>query len=216
MWRKVKMITLHICQPRIADGNSKCVISIQQLRIFKHQLIRAVNGPRTQMETGSHCRWCPASPTCPKKLEEARAALGWKMPALAQDLGRAMDMVKGLEDWISSVQAAAHTALTKGASVPGYKLVEKRASRKWAIDDTEVGVYLSSHGLTEDQYAPRSLVTAPQAEKLLKTKGAKLESAKIMAESSGFTVAHESDKRPAVSTGRNLDDLASFLKTKEA
>lgn len=212
LWRKVKIIDMHICQPLIDDGNSRCVISIQQLRAFRHQLIKAVNGPRTQMETGSHCRWCAAAPTCPAKKAEVAAAMAWRMPAVAGELADAMAMVDSLSDWINSVKDAVHTALDKGATVPGYKLVEKRATRKWAVDDAEVRRYLLKHGLTEDQFAPRDLVSAPQAEKLLKPLGAKLDETKIKAESTGFTVAHESDKRAAVSTGRNLADLASLLK----
>jgi hypothetical protein len=56
LWRKIKLIDMHICQPRI-DHYDRCVIDMSQLRAFRHALIRAVNGNR-KLETGSHCRWC--------------------------------------------------------------------------------------------------------------------------------------------------------------
>lgn len=208
LWRKTKIIDMHICQPRITNGNSRCVISIAQLRAFKHSLIRAVNGPPT-LETGKHCRWCDAAPTCPAKLEQAKQARRWK--AAGPDLAVAMEMVDDLRDWCNSVTSAVHTALEKGAVVEGYKLVDKRATRKWAVDDPKVRSYLAQHGLTEDQFAPRSTVSPAQAEKLLKPKGEKLQGEMINAESSGYTVAPESDPRPAVSAGRDLSALASFV-----
>lgn len=211
LWGKVKIIDMHICQPRVPHGNSRCVIDMKQLRAFKRQLIKVVNGPRDHAETGSHCRWCPASATCVDRLEDARRALAWKSTGLGKDLAAAMELADKVNDWIKDVTSSINTCLTNGGTVPGYKLVEKRATRKWAIDDAAVRKYLHSHGLTEDQFAPRSIVTAPQAEKLLKPLGAKLESSKIKVESSGYTVAPESDNRPAVSTRRDLDDLASFV-----
>lgn len=224
LWRKVKRIDMHICQPRVRTdapdddgddlgGNSRCVIDMRQLRAFKHQLIRAVNGVRTY-GTGPHCRWCDGTVTCPAKREEAEYAL--KMKAMGPDIAEAMKLVPLLEDWVRAVKESCHTALEQGAVVDGFKLVEKRAMRKWAVDDPQVRAYLASHGLTEDQFAPRSLVSAPQAEKLLKPKGEKLKSDMIKAESTGYTVAPESDKRPAVSAGRDLNALASLINPKEA
>lgn len=213
-WRTIKLIDMHICQPLVNGGdgsNTRCLIDIRQLRAFKHALIRAVTGPRTQMETGSHCRWCAAAPFCPAKKAEAAAALAWKSPLVAEELAQAMLLAEKLEPWIKSIRDATHIALEKGATVEGFKLVEKRATRKWAIDDTQVAEYLSGYGLTEDQYAPRTIVSAPQAEKLLKPLGAKLQETKIKSESSGLTLAPASDKRAAASTGRNLSDLASFM-----
>jgi hypothetical protein len=207
-WRKVKIIDMHICQPRIANGNSRDTISIDELRAFKHSLIRAVNGPRF-LQPGDHCRWCGGAPFCEAKKKQAADALKWK--AAGPELAEAMAMVPELEAWCASVKSAVHTALEQGAAVDGYKLVDKRATRKWAVDDPQVRAYLGQHGLTEDQFAPRSTVSPAQAEKLLKPQGEKLQGEMIKVESSGYTVAPDSDNRPAVSTGRDINALASFI-----
>ena len=59
-------------------------------------------------------------------------------------------------DLASEIGQAAYTVLEGGGAVPGYKLVEKRGTRKWAVDDASVRAYLGGHGLTQDQFAPRA------------------------------------------------------------
>ena len=78
-----------------------------------------------------------------------------------------------LADWISALQDEAVILIRRGEDVPGWKLVEGRSHRKWAVDDTEVLHELKSRGgfashALESFYAPPELLSPAQMEKTLK------------------------------------------------
>ena len=84
---------------------------------------------------------------------------------------------------------------------PGYKLVEGRSNRKWT-DDAEAEKALSRKFKVDERFN-RKLITAPQAEKLIKSKpdlpGSFVGKIKalIIKPKGAPTIAKEDDKRPA-------------------
>jgi hypothetical protein len=129
------------------------------------------------------------------RTQEADAPLSPGEAQIGDILAKA-DLFKG---WINSVQAYAQRKLENGGHVPGYKLVAKRATRKWQSEEDAIDL-LTSMGLEDDDIFTRKLISPAQAEeKLGKKKAIKDRLAEaVVAVSSGNTIAPLSDKRPAV------------------
>lgn len=162
-----------------------------------NQIQKARKGGQTP-NPGDHCAFCPAAFKCPAKTGAALEALQFK----ADDLDKiawAMDRVENLKAWCADVEKAAYAALEVGQPVPGWKLVAKRASRKWKDEATVIKALRRLVG-GKKQLVTEKVLGIGAMEKLLKAKDidpAVLDDLTV-AESSGTTLAPESDKRPAV------------------
>jgi hypothetical protein len=80
--------------------------------------------------------------------------------------------------------------------VPGWKLVNKRATRQWANEDVADDVL--SKVISKDELYVAKMISPAQAEKVLKKLGQQLPDDLVVAVSSGSTLAREDDPRPAV------------------
>ena len=110
-----------------------------------------------------------------------------------------------MNDWLRTVQEYVEGLLLSGASVPGWKVVEKIGRAKWVSDEEKIAGTLSLfYDIPEDLVRPRRLTTIGDVTKLLKAAGATKPEIdtflmdNTIKESSGLTVAPESDRRPAV------------------
>jgi hypothetical protein len=172
------------------------------------------------LKQGDHCRWCPAAPVCPKlkgKAQElakqvfappaAGASNGYDAKALAETL----DWLPILEAWIKNVREFSYSEAEKGHEIPNYKLVEKRATRKWRLEGDALAEKLEfgSLLLEADLIWEKSIKSPAVIEKLLpKDKRALLDELCVK-ESSGHTLVHQTDKREAV----KLDAKSVFSKS---
>jgi hypothetical protein len=160
--------------------------------------VRESAQPEAKLHAGEHCRWCPAKPTCPLVTGEVQRALRASVKALdARGMGEWLAKADLLEDWIEELRARALTMLDEGANVPGYKLVAKRATRKWE-DESKAAAALQALGLQESELYERELKTPAQVEKLLKKQKQTMPNDLIVSVSSGNTLAAEDDPRPPV------------------
>ena len=181
---------LVIIQPRIASEPSISEVTPRRLARFADDLAAAValaKTPDAPLATGPHCRWCPAKAICPLKLGKARGP----KPA---DLAEALELAKEMEDWARSVFQKAEQDLVDGATIPGWKLVQKVARRQW-IDEEAVAKRLRRLRVKVADAYERKLRSPAQLEKLV---GDKLQDL-IEARSSGLTMVEEKDRRPAIS-----------------
>lgn len=144
------------------------------------------------------CRWCPASPTCPvlksraQELAKVTFATGLAYDPIS--LSRTLDFLPILEAWAKNVREFAYSEAEQGRVCPGYKLVEKRASRKWRDLEAAKAYF----GNAPEFYSTPELLSPAQIEKLIeKDERPKLDALTVK-ESSGHTLVHESDKRESV------------------
>jgi hypothetical protein len=158
-------------------------------------------GYLTPSEKG--CRWCLAAPKCPKLKSKAQTlAKQVFAPGLPYDpvaLAETLDFLPILEGWIKNTREFAYEEAEKGKVIPQWKLVEKRATRKWRDDsmaEAKLGALLG-----EAAYKPAEVITPAAAEKLLSKDQRGLLDELTVKESSGHTLVHESDKRPAIKVG---------------
>lgn len=198
-----KTITVTIVQPRYEahEGPIRSetldVLDMLDFLADLKQYAAATEAPDAPLVPGEHCRWCPAARICPElgkqANEVAKMEFGNSPTYDAPKLKEALDKREIVKAWLKTIDEFAYDVLEKGGNIPGYKLVAKRATRKWR-DPVEAQAALEGFG--GDIFEPTTLKTPAQMEKLVKDK--KLIETLVVAESSGHTLVDSSDKRPAV------------------
>jgi hypothetical protein len=146
------------------------------------------------------CRWCLAAPKCPamrmKANDAARRVFSNALPYEPEELAETLDLLPILEGWIKNVREFAYEEAEKGHEIPNYKLVEKRATRKWRDEETAAKT-LDRLGVEAFE---RKLISPAAAEKALPKDMRDTLDELTFKESSGHALVHDSDKRPAVKT----------------
>jgi hypothetical protein len=177
------------------------VTPFDRIAQFERELLIAVKTaqlPDAPLSFGDHCRWCAAKPVCPVMTGAVDRALKNKLHAIdAAQIAVYLKQAELLEAWISGVNELAYQMLDEGLSVPGYKLVPKRSTRKW-IDDDKALEALEGLGLDAKELVETSVVSPAKAEKLLKKQKIALPADLVVSISTGNTLATEDDPRPAV------------------
>jgi hypothetical protein len=193
----VDEIEIIIVQPPMVK---RWVTTPERIKAFELELISAVKGPRTKLESGEHCRWCAAKPTCPKVTGAVDRALKTALVRIDADkIGEYLSQAELLEEWIDSVRSLAFEMLENNVRVPGFKLVAKRGTRQWVNDQV-------AKDLLGDKAYESKLISVAQAEKLIGKKN--FPSDVAVSVSSGSTLAADSDPRPAViDLGKQLANL---------
>jgi len=157
---------------------------------------------KAKPNAGSHCTFCPAAATCPAKTGAARAAL-LRDPANIAELAENMAMGEELKKWCNAVEKATYETLELGQEVPGWKLVAKRAMEHWTDEDLATKRLRLRVGGIKNLMVQK-LISPAEARKRLVANGMEKSVADQMVsnltkkESSGTTIAPETDKRPGV------------------
>jgi hypothetical protein len=149
--RKVEGITLHIIQPRAhhKDGPIRSwdadLITLMEFEGLLAAAAKATESPDAPRNPGHWCGFCPALPVCPEARERATASAlneftddeGFVAPTQlnGEQMAKVLREAGFIYDWIKSVQAYAHEQACAGNMPNGYKLVQKRAMRKWIDED---------------------------------------------------------------------------------
>jgi hypothetical protein len=199
-----KPVEVFIAQPRVNDGErfTRWMTTTRQLEAFGVELRMAVETallPDAPLKMGPYCKFCSAKSGCP--LYQNLAADVQLIPRDA--------MQEHIEEWLPQadllielgnfIKELAHDQMEKGMPVNGWKLVAKRATRKWA-DEVKAIKYFSKLGLPAADRHVKKIISPAQAEDALKRNGlpAELPAALVDKSSSGTTLAPVADKRPAV------------------
>ena len=192
-------VELIIIQPPMIK---RWTTNVKRLKRFEAELLGAVNlstKEKAPLKSGTWCRWCSASPTCPALSGAAERLVKAQLKGVdGARLGELLDVADSLEDWIKSARELAEQMLTSSVPVPGYKMVPKRATRSWVSEGTAKATLLGM-GVASKDLVDTKMKSPAQVEKLL-PKGEKVPAELVQALSSGNTLAPESDPRPAVMT----------------
>ena len=176
------------------------VTTVERVKQFELTLLQAVKASQKKdapIAVGEHCRWCSAKPVCPKMTGAVDRALDTQLENIdANKIGAYLANCDLLEQWITDLRALAHQILEADKPVPGWKLVNKRATRQWANEDVADDVL--SKVIPKDELYVAKMISPAQAEKVLKKLGQQLPDDLVVAVSSGSTLAREDDPRPAV------------------
>lgn len=202
-----RTVRTDIVQPRCPhpDGpvRSETIDAIDLLD-FATDLIdyaKATEDENAPLVPGEHCRFCPAAGICPelhaKAQNSAVEIFSDTAPYDPKRLAETLGWLPTLEAWIKSVREFAYAEAEAGRTPPGWKLVAKRAVRRWR---SEGAAALELDGLVkaDELYEPRALKSPAQIERLLPKDQRKILEELTTKESSGHTLAPDSDSRPAV------------------
>lgn len=178
------------------------------------------------------CRWCRAKAHCPALVnyvaetidvkfedlttEKGQEAIKEKIEASKnlsnEELSAIMPSLDLIVDWTKTIRGRVEAELLQGNEVPDYKLVEgKRGARRW-IDKKEAEEKLKAMRLKKDEMYSMNVISPTQAEKLLKKNSVRRWNTlqDFITQSGGKpSVAHVSDKRPAVDLSPKFEDLST-------
>lgn len=225
-------VELVVIQPRAFSGEDdgglrSHVMTMAELKAWHPRFRDAVmaTGPKSApLVAGDHCRYCGAKAICPevkeKAMEQAKIVFADaevvalpdpKLQAIP-DLAQMLKAADKLETWIEGVRAHATLVLERGGKVPGFKLVEKRAPRRWVDEE----MFAKQWG--QDAFADPKVLSPAQFEKKF---GKKFPNRQAYVDnfthttSSGNTMVSESDKRPAVKVMEDIfPDIPAALPPK--
>lgn len=208
---------LTIFQPRM-DHVSSLDVTTEQIRAFARVAAQAAewtNDPGAPLIPGGHCKFCLARGTCSARakqaLADAQAEFGAPPPVDHLTLAQISDLlpkVDQIESWCADLRASAVKAALEGRTVPGYKLVQGRATRRWS-DEQAAAETLVGAGLTEEQVWRRSLAGITEITKALGKRKAEAILPSITHKPPGaLTLVPESDPRAAESVITAAQDFS--------
>lgn len=226
-------VTLYIVQPRaMGEPVKSWATDALTLLEFEDEIrVRAARvdaalaaGPDDEwgLSAGDHCRFCKAAAICPALREQslkgalAEFADGELVVPAAEELSLVemagvLRAAETIGNWVKAVQAHAHTLAIAGVVVPGFKLVAKRATRKWGDTEEAKDLLLM---FDVDPYAEPEVKSPAQLEKAIGKKKFEALCAEIEAtgvkrfvvkESSGLNLVPNDDPRGAAKTAGLLD-----------
>lgn len=156
-----------IHQPRL-DHYSDELLTVNELLAWRDsaQVIvdRIDEGVTTLTPSEKGCRWCPLKATCPKLAEFTLQSVLSEfkdVPDLSEwGVGKALEKVELVEQWVKAVRAKAWALLDSGVPVPGWKLAEGREGNcKWDDPKAVESLMLNTYRMTHDQVYTSELVT---------------------------------------------------------
>lgn len=176
----------------------------------------ATEAPDAPLKAGEWCKFCKAEAVCPAKqarvLDITKAEFGPyddapTLPVVTamspDEIGRILRLRHEIGSWLNRVDEFAHAEATHGRGPTGFKLVAKRATRKWQ-DEAGAAAALVDQGLTDIWTEPKLLSPAKVEPKMPgknKVERAKALEALTVKESSGSVLAPIEDPRPAIKAG---------------
>ena len=175
---------------------------------------------------GDHCKFCPAfaNTECPAvhehaltiakddfediTIESADQALPEPYALSFSELGLLLEKLDMIVAYSKACKAYALQRAIEGETIPGMKLVQKRATRKWLDEDQAVQ---RAKGYGEENIYSRKLLSPAAMEKVIKSLYPDHSFINIFGDiiekkSSGVDLVPESDKRKPV----DINDVETF------
>ena len=203
---EVSTVRLSIVQPRMQEEPQTWVVSLADLLTWAREVLQ----PAAEMAwkgkgefcTGPHCRFCKAHPACRAWKDKYGPLAGFEPypePATLSDeeLGEWLQKLEGLAAYAKDLEEYAQQALLEGRTLPGWKLVQGRSTRKWTDQDAAFR-QMQADGIDEAMLYTRTPITLTVAEKMIgKKRFAETMSAFITRAPGAPKLAQASDPRPA-------------------
>lgn len=165
---------------------------------------RAALEPDAPLIAGDHCKFCKAAGVCSALRSNALAVAQDDFGVVRsiddltpEEIGSYMERIPLVEEWIKSLRRHANSMLEAGTPVPGFKLVEKRPTRRWTTQEA-VLEWAALEGLEDDEIFEKKIKSPAQIEKVVGKKNVPADL--IMSVSTGLTMVDEADKRPSAAT----------------
>lgn len=216
----IKKVVMTIVQPRNKEvGIDSFTISKDDLyRWAFTELLPAAK--RTEDENAEcnpgdeQCKFCRGVPVCPAQYDRSMRMVKEFFPVIEEpasptevvkvelppvaalapeQVSRAMNLFAVLKSYLESVEESALERMKAGETIPGFKLVHKRSSTKWA-DAVAAENMLREH-LGDDCWKKRELISPAEARKRVDKSVVSVYTTTVKG---AITLAPEDDKREAV------------------
>lgn len=216
---KPKTVKNMVVQPRYegAAPVRTTIFKAVELLDFAADIVEAADRtrlPNPPLVAGDHCRpFCPKRRNCPELEKHHHAVIAANDLAAvpAVELGKLLASIPLVKTRVSAIEEHAYKLACQGVQIPGFKLVDKVARRKWK---SEGDVIMWAQKAAIDPYAPREVLSPAQLEaKVKEPRGKKKEAIKALEPfyekvSSGTALVPLSDDRPAVQRVGEIDFAA--------
>lgn len=202
----IDTVRMSIVQPRMQEEPQTWEISLADLLTWAREVLQPAAEMAWRGEgefcTGPHCRFCKAHPACRAWKDKYGPLAGFEplpQPATLSDeeLGDWLQKLEGLAAYAKDLEEYAQQALMEGRTLPGWKLVQGRSTRKWTDQDAAFQK-MEHDGIDEAMLYTRTPISLTAAEKMIgKKKFAETMSAFITRAPGAPKLAKDSDPRPA-------------------
>ena len=203
---EIEVVRMSIVQPRMQEEPQTWELPLADLLTWAREVLapaahKAWRG-EGEFSTGPHCRFCKAHPNCRAWKDKYGPLAGFEPypePAILSDeeLGEWLQKLEGLAAYAKDLEEYAQQALMEGRSLPGWKLVQGRSTRKWTDQDAAFQ-QMEHNGIDEAMLYTRTPISLTAAEKMIgKKKFAETMSAFITRAPGTPKLAAASDPRPA-------------------
>lgn len=203
----INQVHTAIVQPRAMhrDGSIRVYsYTKDEILDFGTDLIDAAHAalkPDAPLNPGDHCQFCKASGVCPALRRGALAVAQDEFGAVRvaeditpEEVAAYMDKIPLVEEWIKSIRRHAHNLLETGETVPGFKLVEKRPTRRWKNEE-ELLEWAASQNLEDEEIFEKKIKSPAQIEKVVGKKN--VPAHLVMSVSTGLSMVRDTDARPS-------------------
>ncbi len=210
MFKKIERVVFAVVQPQSSNDALTWTWDAPDFAAFEKEVRNAMASDT--VTPGSHCKWCPAEPYC---AEKRGAVMGTNLLGkdLQKNLQASADMVTEVEEWLKAVREELYLQASRGVPVAGWKIVNKRPTRKWIDQIDAMKALMKTKKLTKKELNKTTMLTPAQVEKLVKSKDINIDlSTFIASESSSTTLATADDKREAVIVSDTQGYLAEIMK----
>lgn len=203
---ETEVVRMSIVQPRMQEEPQTWELPLADLISWAREVLAPAAHMAWRGEgefvTGEHCRFCKAHPNCRAWKDKYGPLAGFEPypePATLSDeeLGEWLQKLEGLAAYAKDLEEYAQQALLGGRSLPGWKLVQGRSTRKWTDQDAAFQ-QMEHDGIDEAMLYIRTPISLTAAEKMIgKKKFAETMSAFITRAPGAPKLAAASDPRPA-------------------
>lgn len=203
---EVDTVRLSIVQPRMQEEPQTWELPLADLLTWAREVLQPAAELAWKGEgvyhPGGHCRFCKAYPSCRAWQKQYGPLAGFEPypePATLSDeeLGEWLQKLERLAAYAKDLEEYAQQALLDGRSLPGWKLVQGRSTRKWTDQDAAFR-QMEHDGIDEAMLYTRMPISLTAAEKMIgKKKFAETMSAFITRAPGAPKLAAASDPRPA-------------------
>lgn len=199
---EIRMVHASLVQPRVeglfedTPHISSWTLPWQTLRSWTNRFAEAFEEVERAriIKAGKWCKYCPVRAACPVRLAEAEqveraqrelmedepeafndyfpALREYYVPAQIDRMARLLYLKKDVMAWFTKAEELLFQLAKGGHAIPGFKLAQRRSSRKWhmMMSEWEIAAELMKRGI-EDPYKPRELINLTAAEKLVDLTG---------------------------------------------
>lgn len=203
---EIDTVRMSIVQPRMQEEPQTWELPLADLLTWAREVLQLAAELAWRGEgvyhPGGHCRFCKAYPSCRAWQKQYGPLAGFEPypePATLSDeeLGEWLQKLEGLAAYAKDLEEYAQQALMEGRSLPGWKLVQGRSTRKWTDQDAAFQ-QMEHDGIDEAMLYTRTPISLTAAEKMIgKKKFAETMSAFITRAPGAPKLAAASDPRPA-------------------